>query len=179
MGTIYKILHVLLGQGPWEGNLSEASIQREQCRRSPSPCGSSPVHPGLSNSESLWLHSEATGMATQASFRSFHHGVLSSIGQIKPLYPREQTRDSCFRSRQGARGQGGNALSNWWIQSPRGAQRVHLSPGGVPNPQKISISFHLSLDVEKELRNTFNLNQKYLVVFFCCLLQLSFWRKES
>lgn len=93
MGTIYKILHVLPGQGPWEGNLSEASIQRERCRRSPSPCGSSPVHPGLSNSEPLWLHSEATGMATQASFRSFHHGVLSSIGQIKPLIsPRTDQR---------------------------------------------------------------------------------------
>ena len=69
--------------------------------------------------------------------------------------------------------------SKHWLSptsGPKAPEELRqLSPGGIPNLQKIRISFSLLLDMEMDLRNAFDLNQNdqvfYSAAFFNFLLR--------
>ena len=94
--TIYRMLCVLLGQGPWKA-VGRGWYSKESSAGHPLPAAACASILALFLTLGLWLHSEAADMATQHSFWSFHHMVLSSTGQIMPLILRTDQRN-CFRS---------------------------------------------------------------------------------
>lgn len=166
VNVIYKTLCVFLGVGHLEGSGGWYSKDIS------SPCPAV-FWPSLSW-PSFWLGASLAPFGSGRCdtgyfwmFLSCSHAFFSSTGQIIPLIPLRTDQRQQLQEKTGLnfwiksnrkRDQGHRALSYWWTQSPKGAQTAQMSPG------KIRISFHLLLDVEKELKSAFGLASGFILL---------------
>lgn len=168
MGTVYKMLCMFQGEGPWEGSLSRAGVQIRAEQDVTPPCCCSP--PSLlaffltrSLSGSIWKQQ----LPSPSPLKHRSDNACDTTKNGPDTAPSWVDRaPSLIHKWRGKR-----SRSQSFLQlvdpEPQGPWTVQLSPHGIPNPQMTGIPFRCGKGTKKCIWPEPKMSSSF---FFCCQL---------